>query len=68
MSRATKAPGGTIAHHAPELTAVRWKAFWITLPSEILLGSPSPRKDNAVSSKIATAMVSTVLAISSGAT
>ena len=56
-----------MAHQAPELTAVRWKAFSITLPSEIRLGSPRPRKESAVSSKIATAIVSTVFAIRSGA-
>ena len=68
MITATSAPGGTIAHHAPVEIAARWKAFSITFPSEIRLGSPSPRNESAVSSKIATAIVSTVLAISSGAT
>ena len=37
-------------------------------PSEVRLGSPRPRNESAVSSKIATATVSTVFAISSGAT
>ena len=68
MISATSAPGGTIAHQAPVEIAALWNAFSITLPSEIRDGSPSPRNANAVSSKIATAIVNTVLAIRSGAT
>src|SRR6266566_654191 len=68
MIKATSTPGGTIAHQAPVEIAARWNAFSIILPSEIRDGSPSPRKASAVSSKIATAIVSTVLAIRSGAT
>src|SRR5205085_6966247 len=68
MTSATSAPGGTIAHHAPEEIAARWKAFSITFPSEIRLGSPRPRNESAVSSKTATATVRTVFAIRSGAT
>src|SRR5262249_39991166 len=68
MITATSAPGGTIAHQAPVEIAARWNAFSITFPSEIRLGSPRPRNASAVSSKIATAIVSTVFAISSGAT
>ena len=66
--QATSTPGGTIAHHAPAEIAARSNAFSIIFPSEMRLGSPSPRNASAVSSKIATAIVSTVLAISSGAT
>ena len=68
MISATSAPGGTIAHHAPDEIAARSNAFSITLPSDVRLGSPSPRNESAVSSKIATATVSTVFAIRSGAT
>ena len=68
MISATTAPGGTIAHHAPEEIAARWNACSITCPSEVVLGSPRPRNESAVSSKIATATVSTVLATRSGAT
>ena len=68
MITATNAPGGTIAHHAPVEIAARWNAFSIIFPSEIRLGSPRPRNASAVSSKIATAIVKTVFAISSGAT
>ena len=48
--------------------AARSNACCMMLPSEIVLGSLRPRNDSAVSSKIATAMVRTVLATSSGAT
>src|SRR5204863_6160770 len=68
MSSATSTPGGTIAHHAPVEIAARSNAFWMIRPSEIALGSLRPRNASAVSSKIATAMVRTVLAISRGAT
>ena len=68
MINATSAPGGTIAHHAPDEIAARSNAFSITFPSEVRLGSPRPRNESAVSSKIATATVRTVFAIRSGAT
>src|SRR5207237_10784009 len=63
ITSATRIPGGTIAHHAPLLIAAFWTAFSMILPREILLGSPSPRNDSAVSSNTATAIVRTVFAI-----
>ena len=43
-------------------------AFSISLPQEVRVGSPRPRKAIAVSAKIAIATVSTVLATISGVT
>ena len=68
MSSVTTTPGGTIAHHAPVEIAARSKACAMMLPSETVLGSLRPRNESAVSSKIATAIVGTVLATNRGAT
>ena len=68
ITNATATPGGTIAHQAPDGHGVALKAFAISLPQEIASGSPRPRKEIAVSAKIAAAHMSTAIAISSGAT
>ena len=64
----THTPGGTIAHQASLIVASPVNAFSISRPHEIVLGSPSPRKVMYVSAKIASATMSTVFAIRSGAT
>src|SRR5262249_57215950 len=40
----TQTPGATIAHHAPFSVASPLNEFSMSLPHEIRLGSPSPRK------------------------
>src|SRR5262249_26559450 len=60
-------PGGTIAHHAPALIAVRSNAFAIWIPQEGSVGLPRPKNARAASAKIASATVRTVLAINNGA-
>src|SRR6185503_15602632 len=42
-------PAGTIAHHAPELIAVRSKACSRMVPQVVTVGSSRPRKASAVS-------------------
>jgi hypothetical protein len=61
-------PGGTIAHQASTVIALCEKAFSISFPHEVSVGSPRPRNAIAVSAKIAIATVSTVLATRSGIT
>ena len=66
ITSATHRPAGITAHHAPEEIAVRRNENSIVVPHVIDVGSASPRNASAVSSKIATAIVSTVFAINSG--
>src|SRR6202042_3485541 len=49
MTAAMTNPSGTIAHQAPELIAVRWKACSRMVPHVVTVGSSSPRKASAVS-------------------
>ena len=67
-TRAMQTPGGTIAHQAPDDTAVCRKAFWMIVPHETRSGSPRPMKASAASKNTAEATVSTVWATSNGAT
>ena len=49
MTIAITNPSGTIAHHAPELIAVRSKACSRMVPQVMTVGSSRPRKASAVS-------------------
>ena len=61
-----QSPGGITYHQAPALGAPELNAFSSIVPQEMLVGSPSPRKASDASARIATAMISTVLAKISG--
>ncbi len=49
ISRVIARPSGTMAHHAPALTAARLKACSRMVPHVVVDGSSKPRKASAVS-------------------